>query len=123
MVKYIFSDLNSPTGKVVTGTQLIKIARDYLAINKKLHGLDKELKASDIKDVRDAQFYLENIGFKVEKTEIPKNKQWIVIDQYNKPYSNIAGITKTQAIEIKKNLEKRQDLFKGKVFKINKYKG
>ena len=59
---YEVSDLVYPSGKRLNQKQMIQYAKKNLSINKRVHGLDKEVMAKDLDKPINAWVYLKNIG-------------------------------------------------------------
>jgi hypothetical protein len=55
-------DLENPNGKYLNKTEMQSYAKRMLSINKKVHGLDRDIKSKDLDDLINAWVYLRNIG-------------------------------------------------------------
>lgn len=69
---YHIQSVEHPLGKTLKKDEMIKYAKEQLKINKKVHGIDKEIETKDLDDEINAWVYLRNIGLGVKTTcEIP----------------------------------------------------
>jgi len=66
--EYLICSVEHPKCKKMKKKEMIVYAKKQLSWNKKIHGLDKEVKSKDLSDETNAWVYLRNIGLGMEKT-------------------------------------------------------
>jgi len=59
---YEVVDFENPRGKYLNTTEMVKYSKKQLSINKRVHGLDKEVLSKDLSRPINAWLYLKNVG-------------------------------------------------------------